>query len=45
MLMSSTMQIIVKPIRLISDLFAEVIDSKIIDGIVNGAATTKWRVG
>jgi NADH-quinone oxidoreductase subunit L len=37
--------VIVKPIRLTSDLFSEVIDSKIIDGIVNGAAKLSGELG
>jgi NADH-quinone oxidoreductase subunit L len=37
--------IIVTPIRLLADLFAEVIDSKIIDGIVNGVAKISGSLG
>jgi NADH-quinone oxidoreductase subunit L len=37
--------IIIKPIRLLSDLFAEVIDSKLIDGIVNGTAKLSASLG
>jgi NADH-quinone oxidoreductase subunit L len=37
--------VVVQPTRLVADLFAEVIDSRIIDGIVNGAATLSAELG
>jgi NADH-quinone oxidoreductase subunit L len=37
--------IIVTPLRLLSDLFAEVIDTKVIDGLVNGAAKLSSGLG
>lgn len=36
---------IVSPVRLVSDLFAEVIDTKIIDGLVNGTAKLSANLG
>jgi NADH-quinone oxidoreductase subunit L len=37
--------VIVTPLRLIADLFAEVIDSKVIDGLVNGVAKISAGLG
>jgi NADH-quinone oxidoreductase subunit L len=37
--------VIVQPLRLVADLFAEVIDAKVIDGIVNGAAKISADLG
>ena len=36
---------IVQPIRLVADLFAEVIDSRVIDGIVNGVGSSSAALG
>jgi NADH-quinone oxidoreductase subunit L len=37
--------VVVTPLRLLSDLFAEVIDTRVIDGLVNGAGKLSGALG